>query len=311
MNGWTAKDMPDQTGKVAVITGANSGVGYESALALARKGAHVVMACRSLEKAERARQDILQAVPNARVDVLLLDLGNLHSVRAFADAFNAGYARLDILMNNAGLMAPPYGTTADGLELQIGTNHLGHFALTGLLLPKLLETPKSRIVTVSSGVYLIGRINFKDLQSKQSYSAQRAYAQSKLANILFTLELQRKLEAAHADTISVVSHPGHAVTNLQSHSTTRLGQVASRMANAITGQPASNGATYQLYAATAPDVQGGRFYGPRRLVWGEVIRLEPNQYGKDTVTAARLWQVSEQLTNVHYEALTMPELVAA
>src|SRR5579859_5608253 len=196
MNGWTAKDMPDQSGRVVIITGANSGVGYESAVALARKGARVVMACRSLDKAERARHELLAKVPGAAVDVLPLDLGNLDSVRTFAESFNVHYDRLDILMNNAGIMVPPYGKTADGFETQFGTNHLGHFALTAFLLPKLLETTASRVVTVSSSAYLNARIDFADLQSENRYRPWAAYGQSKLANILFSQELERRLEAA-------------------------------------------------------------------------------------------------------------------
>src|SRR5258707_1464952 len=217
MNGWTAKDMPDQSGRVVIITGANSGIGYESAIAFARKRAKVVMACRSIDKAERARQDLLKLVPGASVEIQRLDLGDLKSIRAFAESFNAHYDRLDILMNNAGIMVPPYGKTADGFETQFGTNHLGHFALTALLLPKLLETPASRVVTVSSSAYFNGRIDFADLQSEKRYRPWAAYGQSKLANILFSQELERKLKAARADVISVASHPGFAITNLQAN----------------------------------------------------------------------------------------------
>ncbi|MBX3081975.1 MAG: SDR family NAD(P)-dependent oxidoreductase [Anaerolineae bacterium] len=304
MRGWTAKDIPDQHGRVVIITGANSGVGYESAVALARKGAHVIMACRSRDKAERARQTILSAVPNASIEVMALDLGSLKSIRTFADACKATHSRLDILMNNAGIMTPPYGKTVDGFETQFGTNHLGHFALTGLLLPKLLETPKSRIVTVSSGAYLNGRINFDDLQSERDYKRFAAYGQSKLANILFMRELQRKLEAARADVISVASQPGYAVTNLQANQ-----QMPPLEATFFTllkwtmSQPADLGATYQLYAATVPNVHGGEFFEPKLMLRGKVVRRELNARGKDTVVAARLWQVSEQLTGVHYEAL--------
>src|SRR5579862_61245 len=164
MSEWTAEDMPDQTGRVVVITGSNSGIGYESAVAFARKKARVIMACRSTDKAERARQDLLKRIPDGQVEILQLDLGNLKSVRSFAEAFNNKYDRLDVLMNNAGIMGPDYGKTPDGFELQFGTNHLGHFAFTGLLMPKLLAAPHSRVVTVASGVYLGGQINFDDLQ---------------------------------------------------------------------------------------------------------------------------------------------------
>lgn len=303
MNGRTAKDMPDQSGRVVVITGANSGVGYESAIAFAKKGARVVMACRSVSKAESARRELLKSVPDADVDILPLDLGSLKSVREFAETFNANYARLDVLMNNAGIMIPPFGRTADGFETQFGTNHLGHFALTGLVLPKLMETPHSRIVNVSSSAYMQGRIDFDNLNAEKGYRPWLAYAQSKLANILFTLELQRKLEAADADVISVASHPGYAITNLQNNRGGIIQQTLDLFLRPFFSQPADLGATYQLYAATAPDVKGAEFYGPRRLLIGEVVRVEVNARGKDTDVAARLWQVSQQLTGVEYALL--------
>jgi NAD(P)-dependent dehydrogenase (short-subunit alcohol dehydrogenase family) len=302
MSGWTAKDMPNQSGRVVLITGANSGVGYESALAFARKQARVIMACRSLEKAENARKDILRLIPGAELDVLPLDLGSLHSIRSFAEAVDARYDRLDILMNNAGIMVPPYGKTADGFETQFGTNHLGHFALTGLLLPKLLNTPASRVVTVSSSAAdLNARINFDDLQSERHYSPIAAYGQSKLANLLFMLELQRRLEAIDADTISVASQPGYARTNLQNHAGTFLSGVLRSILEPTTSQSAEMGATYQLYAATAPGVRGGDYYQPRFVLRGEVVRSKPNARARDAAVAARLWQVSEQLTGVRYE----------
>lgn len=303
MKGWTANDMPDQSGRVIIITGANSGIGYESAIALARKGARVVMACRSMDKAERARQELLARVPNALVDTLQLDLGSLKSAHRFVEDFNSRYDQLDILMNNAGIMAPPYSTTVDGFESQIGTNHLGHFALTGLLLPKLLKTPKSRVVTISSYANLGGWINFDDLQSQKRYIGWLAYCQSKLANILFARELQDKLAAAQADVISVPCHPGHAVTNLQTHPANGLDAIMLKVANATMGQPAEVGATSQLYAATAPEVVGGEFYGPKYLLRGEVQRVGLTARAKNRADAARLWQISEQLTNVHYSGL--------
>lgn len=307
MSNWTVKDMPDQNGRVVVITGANSGVGYESAVALAKKSARVIMACRSIDKAERARQELLKSAPGATVEIMPLDLGNLKSVHSFADSFKAKYDRLDILMNNAGIMAPPYGKTVDGFETQFGTNHLGHFALTGLLMPKLLETPHSRVVTVSSGVYLNGHINFDDLQSEKRYNPWVGYSQSKLANILFMWELQRKLESAHADVISVATHPGWAATNLQV-SKNPIQQAFMQTGNFLMAQSAERGALSQLYAATASDVRGGEFYGPRLMLWGAPVRVELNAQGKNTALAARLWQVSEQLTGVHYEVLGQPAL---
>lgn len=301
---WSANNMPDQSGRVVVITGANSGVGYESAVALAQKGARVVMACRSVNKAEDAHRELLKRASGAQVDILPLDLGSLKSVREFSENFNARYDRLDILMNNAGIMIPPYGKTEDGFESQFGTNHLGHFALTGLVLPKLLKTPGSRIVNVSSGAYLQATMNFEDLQSENEYNAWGAYAQSKLANILFTQELQRKLDAAGADTISVASHPGFARTNLQ-----KVENNANSQFNLITflmpimSQSAQIGAIYQLYAATMPTVRGAEFYGPRWMLKGDVVRVEVTARGKDVNKAARLWAISEELTGVRYTVL--------
>jgi protochlorophyllide reductase len=304
MAAWTAKDMPDQTGKVVLITGANSGVGYESAIAFAKKGARVIMACRSLDKGERARQDLLKIVPGAAIDLMSLDLGSLKSVKTFAEAFNAKYDRLDILMNNAGIMTPPFGKTADGFETQFGTNHLGHFALTGLVLPKLLETPYSRIVNVSSSAYLQGSMDFDNLQAEKGYRRWAAYAQSKLANILFTLELQRKLEAVHADVISLASHPGYAITNLQNNQQASiLDYTVGPLLKRYMSHSAEKGTTYQLYAATMPNVRGSEFYGPKRLLIGDVVRVELNSKAKNAADAARLWQISEQLTGVHYEVL--------
>jgi NAD(P)-dependent dehydrogenase (short-subunit alcohol dehydrogenase family) len=302
--------MPDQSGRVVIITGANSGIGYESAVAFARKGARVVMACRNLEKAERARRDLLKATPGADVEIMALDLGSLKSVHSFAESFNANYGQLDILMNNAGIMAPPYGKTVDGFETQFGTNHLGHFALTGLLIPKLLETPHSRVVTVSSGVYLNAHIDFNDLQSEKRYNPWAAYSQSKLANILFMRELQHKLDAARAGVMSVASHPGWAATNLQA-SDNRLQHLFMQTGNFLMAQSAERGAVSQLYAATAPNVHGGEFYGPRLMLWGDVVRVELNVQGKDLAKATRLWHVSEQLTGVYDDVLGQPTLVLA
>lgn len=301
MNGWTTKDIPDQSGRVVVITGANSGVGYESAVALAAKGAHVVMASRSMDKLETARRDLLQRVPKAQIDVMQLDLGNLDSVRKFADNFNAGYDRLDILMNNAGIMIPPYGKTVDGFELQFGTNHLGHFALTGLLLPKILATPRSRIATTSSSAYLLGRIHWDDLHFEKQYRAAMAYAQSKLANVLFMRELQHKLEAINSNTISVGSQPGYARTNLQKHQRLSIGErVMYSILRVTMSQDAATGALYQLHSATAPEVKGGEYFEPRWVLKGHVVRRGLTTQGRNEADAARLWELSEELTGVKY-----------
>lgn len=307
MNNWTIDQMPDLTGRVAIVTGGNIGLGYESVVALAKKGADVVMASRNLDKANSARQKILAEVPHGNVTVMRIDLADLASVRSFADEFRSCYEHLDILMNNAGLMIPPYGTTKDGFETQFGVNHLGHFALTGLLLDMILATPNSRIVTVSSGVYRRGQINFDDLQSKQSYTAWRAYGQSKVANLLFMRELQARLDALGSDTISVSAHPGYAATDLQNPEKTRgvpFSGLMNSIGNRFFAQSAAMGALPQLYAATASDVQGGQFFGPQTLsLWG-YPRLEPLlPHALDESAAARLWAVSEALTGVTYEAL--------
>lgn len=301
---WNAAEMPDQSGRIAVVTGANSGLGYETTLALARKGAHVVMACRNLEKAEAARQGLQEQLPGASLQLMELDLASLASVRAFADDFLARYERLDLLFNNAGLMAIPRRETEDGFEMQFGVNHLGHFALTGLLLPALLRTPGSRVVTVSSMAQRTGHIDFDDLMGEESYSRYGAYGQSKLANVLFAFELQRRLEAAGAETISVGVHPGYVDTELQSNSTDSSGSLFERalygVLNKVAAQRPKQGVLPQLYAATMPDVQGGEFWGPRLFARGYPVstRAQPEAY--DEEVAARLWEASEELTGVEY-----------
>ncbi|MEZ4517151.1 MAG: oxidoreductase [Chloroflexota bacterium] len=310
---WSISEMPDQSGKIAIVTGANSGLGYESAQALVRKGAHVVIACRNQTKAAVAYDQLEACTPEPSLDSIPLDLSNLDSVRAFAEAFTAKYDRLDILLNNAGVMAPPRGETTDGYEMQFGTNHLGHFALTGLLMPTLLATPGSRVVTVTSFANLMGRINFDDLQSKGTYTRYGAYGQSKLANLLFALELQRRLEAAGADTISVAAQPGLAHTNLQSNTVEASGNAAEgRLYGMVMGtlsMTAEEGALPQLYAATMPDVVGGQYYSPNFLYFrGSPTTIAIPPQARSRETAARLWAVSEELTGVVYP---LPEPASA
>jgi NAD(P)-dependent dehydrogenase (short-subunit alcohol dehydrogenase family) len=304
LSAWTAQHIPDQTGKIAVITGANSGLGYESALALAAKGAHVVMACRNPQRAQQAQEALLQQVPNASVELAALDLGNLASVRAFAEAFGQRHSRLDILINNAGLMAIPKQFTADGFEAQFGVNHLGHYALTGLLMPRLLAAPGSRVVNVSSQAHTAGRIRFDNLKAEKSYSRFGAYAQSKVANLLFTHELQKRLDHAGAPVLSVAAHPGFAATSLFE---TGFGPLDALMkfGAGVIGQSAADGALPQLYAATAPDVQGGEYYGPNKGMKGYPTRVTPSAYAMDDGIAERLWDVSEQLTGVRYPLQVM------
>jgi NAD(P)-dependent dehydrogenase (short-subunit alcohol dehydrogenase family) len=294
---------------VILITGANSGIGYEAALPLAAQGAQVIMACRSVEKGERAADEIRRSVPDAQLDVMALDLASLDAVRAFAAAFNARYDRLDVLINNAGVMGLPYRQTADGFEMQFGTNHLGHFALTGLLLERLLATPGARVVNVSSGYHRMGTINFDDLQSEAGYGRWNAYAQSKLANLLFAFELQRRLSAVDADVISVGCHPGYAATNLQTAGAKMEGsairRVMSQAMNVVLAQSAAMGALPILYAAVGPDVQGCDYIGPNGLMGmrGYPTKEQAKDTAYDEADARRLWDESVELTGVDYAVL--------
>jgi NAD(P)-dependent dehydrogenase (short-subunit alcohol dehydrogenase family) len=292
--------LPDQRGRTAVITGANSGIGLEAARELARAGAHVVMACRDTTKGDAAADAIRKELPSAELEVAALDLASLDSVRAFAGRYP--HERLDLLINNAGVMAPPYTKTIDGFELQFATNHLGHFALTGLLLDKLLATPRARVVTVSSTAHKMGRIDFEDLQSERSYRRWGAYGQSKLANLLFCFELDRRLEATDADLLSVAAHPGYSATNLQFAATpSRIERLASVVLNRVYAQSAERGAAPTLYAATA-DIPGGSFVGPDGFqeMRGEPRIVKSTRAARDPETALRLWALSEQLTGVHF-----------
>jgi NAD(P)-dependent dehydrogenase (short-subunit alcohol dehydrogenase family) len=293
---WTAENIPNQTGKIAIVTGANSGIGFEMARALARKQGTVILACRNKEKGEAAVGQIVQEYPQAKAFLLQLDLSDLTSVRRFANEFTGHYNRLDILINNAGIMATPFGKTADGFELQFGTNHLGHFALTGLLSNLVIRTPRARVVTVSSGGHRFAKMDFDNLNGEKDYDRQRAYAQSKLANLLFTYELQRRFEGAKVDAIAVAAHPGWTATNLQAQ--WRL----IRMLNVFLAQQPKMGALPALYAATAPDVQGGDYYGPRgwQEMRGYPTKVQSSDSSHDRAVAAKLWKISEELTGVRY-----------
>ena len=305
-NRWTMADMPSQAGKIAVVTGGNSGLGYETVLALAGKGAQVVLACRNLDKGTQARAQVLTQVPQATIEVMALDLSSLASIRVFAEAYRARYDKLDLLINNAGVMAPPRQETADGFELQFGTNHLGHFALTGLLLDLMARTPGSRIVNVTSSAQYMGKINFADLQSEQSYSRYGAYSQSKLANVMFTFELQRRLKAAGVDAISATAHPGISATNLQKNtvsiSESGLEGVVYGLMMPLFAQSQAQGALPQLYAATMPEVKGGDHFAPNGFMEmrGYPKRKPAAKAAYNEVEAKRLWQVSESLTGIRY-----------
>lgn len=302
MPGWTADQIPDQTGRRVVVTGASSGLGEITARELARRGAHVVLAVRTTGKGDSAAQRIRDAVPGASVEVRELDLSSLASVRAFAAATLAAAPTLDLLVNNAGIMQTPAQKTADGYEMQLGTNHLGHFALTGLLLDALGRGTAPRVVTVSSAEHKPGHIHFDDLQLEHGYAPRKAYQQSKMANTVFGIELDRRLRAAGSPIVSVLAHPGYSATNLQSTGPTGLSALVLRLGNAVVAQSAERGTLPQLYAATAPGVQGGQFYGPSGFqeLRGDVTEVQAVPEAHDRDIARRLWAVSEDLTGVTY-----------
>jgi NAD(P)-dependent dehydrogenase (short-subunit alcohol dehydrogenase family) len=307
---WTAADIPDQSGKLIVITGGNSGIGFEAARALAGRGAHVMLAVRSAQRGQAAAEAIGREHARARVEIAELDLADLASVRRFAENFQSRHTSLPVLINNGGVMATPYRRTAQGFELQFGTNHLGHFALTGWLLPVLLATPGVRVVTVSSGVHIRGRIDFDNLDGARGYRAWAAYAQSKLANLLFAYELQRRVDSAGGGLLSFACHPGWAATNLQAAGFrmrgSRLGVLLAEAANHLAVSAAA-GALPILYAATAPGIQGGRYIGPTGFASrGGPGALRSSARSYDPVLAQRLWQASEELTGVVYAGLALP-----
>jgi NAD(P)-dependent dehydrogenase (short-subunit alcohol dehydrogenase family) len=296
---WTAAQVPDQTGRVAIVTGSNTGLGYDTAQALAAHGAKVVLAVRDTDKGNAAAARIVGTSPTADVAVQPLDLGSLQSIRTSAEELKAAYPRIDLLINNAGVMYPsPRQTTKDGFELQFGTNHLGHFALTGLLLENLLPVDGSRVVTVSSvGHRVLAKIHFDDLQWERSYNRVAAYGQSKLANLLFTYELQRRLGGHNEPTVAVAAHPGLSDTELARHMPAVLVPVVGLMS-----QSPAMGALPTLRAATDPAVQGGQYYGPDGI--GEsrghpkVVKSSAQSHDQDI--QGRLWTVSEELTGVSY-----------
>lgn len=290
MTNWTASDIPPQNGRTFIVTGANSGLGGVSARVLAKAGATVILACRNTDKAAAVAQSI---GPNATV--AKLDLADLASVRSFAETVD----KTDVLINNAGLMAVPQNETADGFEMQFGTNHLGHFALTGLLLPKISD----RVVTVSSGAHRAGEISLDDPNwDKRKYQRWSAYGQSKLANLMFARELQRRLSRSGSTVLSNAAHPGYAATNLQSHTESFLDPVM-WIGNKIFGQSAEMGALPQLFAATSPDAEGGEFYGPKHFFGtrGHPAKSASSGRSKDAAVAAQLWDLSERLTGVTYQ----------
>ncbi|MBW2732479.1 MAG: SDR family NAD(P)-dependent oxidoreductase [Deltaproteobacteria bacterium] len=288
---FSAASIPSQAGRVAIVTGANSGLGFEAAKALAAKGAKVLMACRDTDKGEAARKLV-----EGDADVLRLDLASLASIREFTEEVSQRFESLDLLINNAGVMATPLSRTEDGFELQLGTNHLGHFALTGLLLPLLGQSPSAQIVTLSSLMHRKGKIDFDNLDGSQHYSRWGCYAQSKLANLLFAYELERRLRSTDAKVISLASHPGWTHTQLMRD------LPGAGVAGSLLAMKPAQGVLPTLMAATTPEVQGGEYYGPTGLmeVWGAPGKVHSNARSHDQALAQQLWDISEQLTGVHF-----------
>jgi NAD(P)-dependent dehydrogenase (short-subunit alcohol dehydrogenase family) len=295
---WREPDVPEQSGRTAVVTGANSGLGFETARVLAERGAAVVLACRDPAKADEAAARISAQAPGARLSVIRLDLASLASVREAAGELRGGHDRLDLLINNAGLMMPPYGRTEDGFEQQFEINHLGHFALTGMLLDRMLAVPGSRVVTVSSQAHRTGRIDFGNLQWERGYRRSAAYGRSKLANLLFTYELQRRLAAAGAATVALAAHPGMSRTALVRYLPAWM-RLGSRLVPSQTG---AMGALPTLRAATDPAAAGGEYYGPAgpAELTGPARRVESTGRSHDAQAGRRLWDESERLTGVTY-----------
>ncbi|CAN5570400.1 SDR family NAD(P)-dependent oxidoreductase [soil metagenome] len=295
---WNTENIPNQKGKVVIVTGSSSGIGFEAARVLANKEASVIIAVRNLEKGNKALEKILEQNKEADLKVLELDLANLESVKKFAENFKKNYSQLDLLINNAGVMIPPYSKTADGFELQFGTNHLGHFALTAQLLDLLITTKGARIVNVSSGAHKYGNIDFDDLNwENRSYSAWKAYGDSKIANLYFTFELDRKLKENDFDTIVTAAHPGWTATELQRN----MGVF--EFLNRLFSQDITMGALPTLRAATEEGLVGAEYFGPNGFMEmrGNPVKVNSNDLSKDETIAKKLWEVSEKLTGVNFE----------
>lgn len=303
---WTALDIPDLKGKTVIITGANSGLGWQASLELARKKARVIMAVRNRDKGQEAKDRILTLVPDSEIFVMKLDLANIESIKHFADTFHEEFQQLDILINNAGVMALPLMRTAQGFEMQFGVNHLGHFVLTALLIDIINKTRGSRIINVSSLAYRNGEINFDDLNWEKSYSKWKAYNQSKLANLLFTIELDRRLDLAGKGTLTAAAHPGFAATNLQIRGPELEGsgfkKVFFQFANLIAAQSASMGVLPILFAATSSETKKGGFYGPDGLLkmrgYPAEDIMDPSRV--KPMEALRLWEASEKLMGIKF-----------
>lgn len=295
-NKWTTEQIPDLTDKIVIVTGANSGIGYETAKALAEKNAEVIMACRNLDKANRAVEQIRRSVSKGKLRVIKLDLADFESIREFAREFKQSYHRLDCLFNNAGIMIPPFTRTAEGFEVQFGANHLGHFMLTGLLLDVIEQTPDARIVNVSSSAHRMGKgtIDFENLNAEKGYNPMQAYAQSKLANLLFTRELNTRMEKSGSDVVVTSAHPGWTVTGLQKGFLQGFSK--------LLGQRPPKGALPTLRAAFDPDSDRNDYFGPKGMaeMRGFPVKVDMSPAAKDERLARELWSVSEKLTGVEY-----------
>ncbi len=302
---WTVDDVPDLAEKIIIVTGANSGIGYEAAKEFSRKGAKTILACRNMEKAKSALAKIKSEVPDSEAEIMQLDLASLKSIHKFAEKFRAKHKRLDILLNNAGIMMSPYGKTEDGFELQFGTNHLGHFALTGLVISLLLKAPGSRIVNVSSMGHRFGDVDFDKImyEEDKEYSPMKAYGRSKLANLLFTYELQHRLEANKKRVITVAAHPGNSNTKLGKYLEKKLWfRIIKSLYMPIFAQSAAMGALPMIRASVDANVKGGEYYGPGGFMGmrGHPVKVESNKASHDEKSAKTLWKISEKLTSIKY-----------
>lgn len=303
-NKWTLNNIPDLSGKIIIVTGANSGLGYESVKAFAQKGAEVILASRSIEKGENAKAKILASPVKGKVSVMQVDISDLESIKTFVQNFKTKYSKLDILLNNAGIMAVPYGVTTNGFESQMGTNHLGHYALTGQLLDLIAATPNSRVVNVSSMAHKQGSINFDNFmfEGGKKYKTMKAYGNSKLANLLFTYELQKFFESNYINSISVAAHPGVSHTNLASHMQNTLAfKIIYPLFKLITQNP-ENGALPQLRACTDESVKGGEYYGPGGFAEfkGFPVKVKSTKASHSLPDAKKLWDLSAELTGVKF-----------
>ncbi|MCK4920516.1 MAG: SDR family NAD(P)-dependent oxidoreductase [Bacteroidales bacterium] len=302
---WTSQNIPDLNGKVIIVTGGNSGIGFETVKELATKGAKVISACRDTEKGKKAKAEILADNPEAKIEVIALDLMDLNSIRNFAETIKSKYKKIDVLLNNAGIMMTPYGLTKDGFESQMGTNHLGHFALTGLLLDLIKNTPNSRVVNISSSAHKMGKMNFSNLlfENRKGYSRIKAYARSKIANLLFTYELQKRFESINSSSIAVAAHPGISDTNLGRHFENIWFVKLMMPMHRRMVQSAAMGALPGLRASTDPNVIGGEYYGPggKGERTGFPVLVESNPESHNMENARKLWEVSEDLTGVKFD----------